>query len=196
MCDSPVREQPAPAAPSPRDASRQTFGRSQSQPREDFTHSLTHLSLTHFLSLTHPVANSVTHPVANLVTRSLAHSIAHSVAHSVAQRLARARACASRAPPRAPPASRSCRTAGLRAAAPPPAAAHPPPPAPSSPPPPPAPRSPPPWRRPPAGREYPQRAPIAEGKREYARSGHRSQKGKENIPVAGTDRRREKRVFP
>eukprot|EP00959_Pyramimonas_sp_CCMP1952_P475493 9504191-Pyramimonas_sp.AAC.1 len=33
-----------------------------------------------------------------------------------------------------------------------------------------------------------QRAPIAEGEREYTRSGHRLRKGRENIPVAGTNR--------
>eukprot|EP00959_Pyramimonas_sp_CCMP1952_P411614 8625671-Pyramimonas_sp.AAC.1 len=38
---------------------------------------------------------------------------------------------------------------------------------------------------------YPQRAPIAEGEGEYTRSGHHSRKGRENIPVAGTNRRRE-----
>eukprot|EP00976_Prorocentrum_cordatum_P075104 1181783-Prorocentrum_minimum.AAC.3 len=34
------------------------------------------------------------------------------------------------------------------------------------------------------------RAPITEGEREYTRSGHQSQKGRANIPVAGTNRRR------
>eukprot|EP00976_Prorocentrum_cordatum_P004484 88073-Prorocentrum_minimum.AAC.1 len=32
-------------------------------------------------------------------------------------------------------------------------------------------------------------------KREYTRIGHQSQKGKENIPVSGTNRRREKRIY-
>eukprot|EP00976_Prorocentrum_cordatum_P107380 1194632-Prorocentrum_minimum.AAC.3 len=30
----------------------------------------------------------------------------------------------------------------------------------------------------------------------YTRSGHRSQKGRENIPVAGTNRRRGERIYP
>eukprot|EP00976_Prorocentrum_cordatum_P110506 1195210-Prorocentrum_minimum.AAC.10 len=40
------------------------------------------------------------------------------------------------------------------------------------------------------------RAPIAEGEREHTRSGHQSQKGRENIPVAGTNRRRGERIYP
>ena len=40
------------------------------------------------------------------------------------------------------------------------------------------------------------RAPITEGKREYDRSGHQSQKGRENIPVAGTNHRRGERIYP
>eukprot|EP00959_Pyramimonas_sp_CCMP1952_P002255 46845-Pyramimonas_sp.AAC.1 len=43
---------------------------------------------------------------------------------------------------------------------------------------------------------YPWRAPIAEGEREYTRGGHQSQKGSENIPVAGTNRRRGDRIYP
>eukprot|EP00976_Prorocentrum_cordatum_P104537 1193938-Prorocentrum_minimum.AAC.3 len=40
-------------------------------------------------------------------------------------------------------------------------------------------------------RIYPYRAPIAEGEREYTRSGHQSQKGRENIhraPIAEGER--------
>eukprot|EP00976_Prorocentrum_cordatum_P095843 1190320-Prorocentrum_minimum.AAC.2 len=40
------------------------------------------------------------------------------------------------------------------------------------------------------------RVPIAEGEREYTRSGHQSQKGRENIPVAGTNHRRGERTYP
>eukprot|EP00959_Pyramimonas_sp_CCMP1952_P102841 2150846-Pyramimonas_sp.AAC.1 len=39
-------------------------------------------------------------------------------------------------------------------------------------------------------------APIAEGEREYARSRHQSQKGRENIPVAGANRKRGERIYP
>ena len=38
--------------------------------------------------------------------------------------------------------------------------------------------------------------PIAEGEREYTRSRHQSQKGRGNIPVAGTNREREERIYP
>eukprot|EP00976_Prorocentrum_cordatum_P067233 1178650-Prorocentrum_minimum.AAC.1 len=37
-------------------------------------------------------------------------------------------------------------------------------------------------------RMYPQWAPIAQGEREYTRSGHQSRKGRENIPAVGTNR--------
>eukprot|EP00959_Pyramimonas_sp_CCMP1952_P035254 738594-Pyramimonas_sp.AAC.1 len=39
-----------------------------------------------------------------------------------------------------------------------------------------------------AAARRPVRAPIAEGEREYTRSGHQSRKGRENIPIAGTNR--------
>ena len=39
-------------------------------------------------------------------------------------------------------------------------------------------------------------APHAEGEREYTRSGHLSQKGRENTPVAGANRRRGERLYP
>eukprot|EP00976_Prorocentrum_cordatum_P067936 1178933-Prorocentrum_minimum.AAC.3 len=39
-------------------------------------------------------------------------------------------------------------------------------------------------------------APIAEGERDYTRIGHQLQKGRENIPVAGTNRRRGERIYP
>eukprot|EP00976_Prorocentrum_cordatum_P077533 1182727-Prorocentrum_minimum.AAC.3 len=39
------------------------------------------------------------------------------------------------------------------------------------------------------------RVPIAEGEREYTHSGYQSQKGRENIPIAGTRRRRGERIY-
>eukprot|EP00959_Pyramimonas_sp_CCMP1952_P194094 4058921-Pyramimonas_sp.AAC.1 len=45
-------------------------------------------------------------------------------------------------------------------------------------------------------RIYPWQAPIAEGEREYTRGRHQSQKGRENIPVTGTNRRRGERIYP
>eukprot|EP00959_Pyramimonas_sp_CCMP1952_P044397 927762-Pyramimonas_sp.AAC.1 len=44
-------------------------------------------------------------------------------------------------------------------------------------------------------RIYPKRAPMAEGERDYARSGHQWQKGRENMPVAGTNGRRGERTY-
>eukprot|EP00959_Pyramimonas_sp_CCMP1952_P215765 4513044-Pyramimonas_sp.AAC.1 len=42
---------------------------------------------------------------------------------------------------------------------------------------------------------YPKRAPITEAEREYTRSGHQSQKGRENIPGAGANHRRGERMY-
>eukprot|EP00976_Prorocentrum_cordatum_P037968 771414-Prorocentrum_minimum.AAC.5 len=39
-------------------------------------------------------------------------------------------------------------------------------------------------------------APIAEGEREYTRSRHQSQKGRENIPATGTNRRMRENIQP
>eukprot|EP00959_Pyramimonas_sp_CCMP1952_P080187 1676131-Pyramimonas_sp.AAC.1 len=44
-------------------------------------------------------------------------------------------------------------------------------------------------------RIYPWQAPIAEGEREYTRGRHQLRKGRENIPVAGTNRRRGGRIY-
>eukprot|EP00976_Prorocentrum_cordatum_P107657 1194682-Prorocentrum_minimum.AAC.3 len=43
-------------------------------------------------------------------------------------------------------------------------------------------------------KRLPKRSPITEGEREYTRSGNQSQKGRENIPVAGTNHKRGERI--